>query len=68
VISNRSNSFYEFGPFVLDPAKHTLLRHGEPVPLRPKVFETLLVLVNNSGHLVEKEELMSATAEREVDK
>lgn len=60
VISNRSNRFYEFGPFVLDPAEHTLLRYGEPVPLRPKVFDVLLVLVKNSGHLVEKDELMSA--------
>lgn len=60
VKSNRSNRFYEFGPFVLHPAEHTLLRHGEPVPLRPKVFDTLLVLVKNSGHLVEKDELMSA--------
>lgn len=60
VISNRSNHFYEFGPFVLNPAEHTLLRLGEPVPLRPKVFDTLLVLVKNSGHLVEKDELMSA--------
>jgi TolB-like protein/DNA-binding winged helix-turn-helix (wHTH) protein/Tfp pilus assembly protein PilF len=60
VISNRSNRFYEFGPFVLDPAEHTLLRHGEPVPLRPKVFDTLLLLVKNSGHLVEKDELMSS--------
>jgi len=60
VVSNRSNRFYEFGPFVLNPAEHTLLRHGEPFPLRPKVFDTLLVLVKNSGHLVEKDELMRA--------
>lgn len=60
VINNPSNRFYEFGPFVLNPAEHTLLRHGELVPLRPKVFDALLVLVKNSGHLVEKDELMSA--------
>jgi TolB-like protein/DNA-binding winged helix-turn-helix (wHTH) protein/Tfp pilus assembly protein PilF len=60
VLSTRSNRFYEFGPFVLDPAEHTLLRQGESVPLRPKVFDTLLMLVKNSGHLVEKGELMSA--------
>lgn len=60
VVSNRSNHFYEFGPFVLNPAEHILLRLGEPVPLRPKVFDTLLVLVKNSGHLVEKDELMSS--------
>jgi DNA-binding winged helix-turn-helix (wHTH) protein/TolB-like protein len=60
VISNRSNRFYEFGPFILNPAEHTLLRNGEPVPLRPKVFDMLLVLVKNSGHLIEKDELMTA--------
>lgn len=60
MLSNRSNRFYQFGPFVLDPAEHTLLRNGESVPLRPKVFDTLLMLVKNGGHLVEKDELLSA--------
>jgi len=32
---------YEFGPFRLDAAKHLLFRDGEPVPLTPKVFDTL---------------------------
>jgi TolB-like protein/DNA-binding winged helix-turn-helix (wHTH) protein/TPR repeat protein len=58
VKSIRSNHFYEFGPFVLNPAERTLLRDGVPVPLRPKVFDTLLLLVKNSGHLVEKDELI----------
>lgn len=60
MISNRPNHLYEFGPFVLNPAEHTLLRDGEPVPLRPKVFDTLLVLVERHSHLVEKDELLSA--------
>jgi TolB-like protein/DNA-binding winged helix-turn-helix (wHTH) protein/Tfp pilus assembly protein PilF len=51
---------YEFGPFVFDPAERTLLREGRRVKLRPKVFDTLLVLVENNGRLVEKEELMQA--------
>ncbi|MDQ3753402.1 MAG: winged helix-turn-helix domain-containing protein, partial [Acidobacteriota bacterium] len=42
----------------LDPAERQLLRDGAPVPLTPKVFETLVVLVERSGHLVEKEELL----------
>lgn len=46
---------YEFGPFRLDVAEQLLLRAGEPVPLKRKEFETLLVLVENSGRLVEKE-------------
>ena len=51
---------YEFGPFRLDPAEHTLLREGQPIPLRPKVFDILLVLIENHGHLVEKDSLMSS--------
>jgi TolB-like protein/DNA-binding winged helix-turn-helix (wHTH) protein len=53
------NYLYEFGPFRLDPKEHTLLRDGRPIPLRPKVFDLLLVLIENRGHLVDKEQLMS---------
>ena len=49
---------YEFGPFRLDTAEQLLLRDGKPVPLTPKAFEMLVALVERSGHLVEKEELM----------
>ncbi|HEX8098529.1 MAG TPA: winged helix-turn-helix domain-containing protein [Pyrinomonadaceae bacterium] len=57
-MSEQSGHFYEFGPFRIDPGKRVLLREGVPVPLTPKVFDTLLVLVQNSGNTVEKEELM----------
>ena len=50
---------YEFGPFRLDPAERLLLREGEAVPLEPKVFDTLVLLVRNSGHLLAKDELMN---------
>src|SRR5882762_4247968 len=49
---------YEFGPFCLDPAEHTLLRGDQVVALTPKAFETLALLVRSSGHLVRKEELI----------
>ncbi len=49
---------YRFGPFELDPAERVLLRDARPVPLRPKDLETLLVLVEHSGHIVEKEDLL----------
>lgn len=51
--------FYRFGDFTVDTDQGILLRDGSVVPLRPKVFETLLILVENSGRLVKKEELMS---------
>ena len=46
---------YEFGPFQLLTGDKQLLRAGKPVPLRPKLYETLLALVESQGHLVEKE-------------
>ena len=45
----------EFGPFVLDMAERRLLRNGERVALTPKVFETLVALVELRGHLIEKD-------------
>ncbi len=57
-MSNGVRHVYEFDAFRLDPAERLLLHNGAPVPLTSKVFETLVVLVERSGHLVEKEELM----------
>jgi len=55
---NIGHTAYEFGPFRLIPDEGLLLRHDRPVPLTPKALETLVVLVQNSGHLVEKDELL----------
>jgi len=49
---------YEFGPFRLDPAERSLLRDGKAVPLTPKAFELLVLLVENRGHLLKKNELI----------
>jgi serine/threonine-protein kinase len=52
---------FEFGEFRVDTAKRLLLkRDGEPVPLTPKVFDTLLYLVEHSGMVLDKEELMKS--------
>src|ERR1044071_3031428 len=51
---------YEFGPFTLDPAERVLTRAGRPVPLTPKAFDLLLVLVENGGRLLGKRDLMEA--------
>jgi DNA-binding winged helix-turn-helix (wHTH) protein/TolB-like protein/tetratricopeptide (TPR) repeat protein len=50
---------YEFGPFRLDPIERRLMRLGEPVAIAPKCFDLLVVLVENGGHLLEKEELLA---------
>src|SRR5688572_23394231 len=51
---------YRFGPFHLDARERRLSRGGEVIPLRLKVFDTLLVLVENAGRLVTKQELLDA--------
>src|SRR5215813_8387248 len=50
---------YTFGPFRLDPAERMLAREDLPLALTPKAFDTLLTLIENSRHVVTKEELMN---------
>jgi DNA-binding winged helix-turn-helix (wHTH) protein/TolB-like protein/Flp pilus assembly protein TadD len=59
-LEQKSEQLYEFGSFRLDPGERLLLRAGEPIPLTPKAFDLLLVLVKEAGHLLEKEGLMKA--------
>ena len=49
---------YEFGPFSVDPVERVLLRQGELVPLTSKVFDILLLLLEEHGQVVEKQHLM----------
>lgn len=53
-----SRHFYEFGRYRVNVAERLLLRDAEVVPLTPKVFEILLMLVQNSGHVTSKDDLM----------
>src|SRR5438445_13603511 len=57
-MEQRQKHLYEFGPFSLDTRERVLLRDGCRLPLKPKVYETLLALISQSGHVVDKEELM----------
>jgi DNA-binding winged helix-turn-helix (wHTH) protein/TolB-like protein/Tfp pilus assembly protein PilF len=57
-MDKQDRCLYEFGPFRLDLTERLLLREDEPVPLTPVVFETLVVLVQRRGHLVERDELL----------
>ena len=56
----QTRQLYEFGPFRLDVDERLLMRDGRMTPLPPKVFDTLLVLVENSGRVVSKDELMQS--------
>jgi DNA-binding winged helix-turn-helix (wHTH) protein len=57
-MDRQANRFYEFGHFSIDEAERVLLRAGEPLPLTAKVFDILLLLIENRGHVVEKDRLM----------
>jgi TolB-like protein/Tfp pilus assembly protein PilF len=54
----QTKTIYEFGPFRVDADERQLVRNGEPVPLTPKVFDILLALLQNSGHVLTKDEVM----------
>jgi Tol biopolymer transport system component/DNA-binding winged helix-turn-helix (wHTH) protein len=58
-MSEPAKQIFEFGPFRLDSGERVLLRDGQPVPITLKAFDVLLFLVENSGHVVEKDELMN---------
>jgi DNA-binding winged helix-turn-helix (wHTH) protein len=58
VMSPQTRRLYEFGPFRLDAQERLLRRDEEIVPLTPKAFDMLLALVENSGRLLGKQELM----------
>src|SRR5258708_32054635 len=59
-MSERVKHRYEFDRFYFDPQERLLTRNGKPIPLTPKVFDTLVLLVENGGHLVLKDDLMKA--------
>lgn len=49
---------FEFGEFRLDNSRRLLTKNGEVVQLTHKAFQTLALLVENSGRIVEKDELL----------
>lgn len=54
----KTKHLHRFGSYTLDLDERVLFRDGQPVPLPPKDLETLIVLVENAGHIVEKDELL----------
>ncbi len=53
-----TQAIYEFDSFRLEVAEQRLLRDGKQVPLAPKEFETLRLLVERHGQLVSKQMLL----------
>ena len=58
-MSNKTGGVYTFGAFHIDVSERELSLQGRPIPLPPKVFDVLFVLVENAGRIVGKDELMS---------
>lgn len=58
MMSKQTKRFYVFGVFRIDVAERVLFGEKGVVSLTPKAFDTLLVLVENSGHVLSKEALM----------
>ena len=57
-ISNSTKQLYRFGPFALDPSERLLRRDETAIPLTPKAFDLLVLLVESAGRLLEKDVLM----------
>ena len=51
--------FYEFDRFRIDTKRGLLTRDGEPIAIKAKALDTLVLLVQHAGRLLEKEELMN---------
>ena len=49
---------YRFGAFCLDSKQHVLLHDGKPARLTPKASDALLVLLQNRGHVVSRDDLI----------
>jgi DNA-binding winged helix-turn-helix (wHTH) protein len=52
------NRIFEFGPFRVNPQDGSLTRDGIEIPLAPKVFDTLVVLLQHRGRVLSKDDLM----------
>src|SRR5258708_20929890 len=57
-MNHKGVELFEFEGFRLNAGERRLERNGEPVQLPPKVFDLLVVLVRNRGHLLEKDEIL----------
>src|SRR5215204_5428453 len=58
MMNRPANHFYVFDAFRVDANERILFKDNREVPLTPKVFDTLLVLLENSNHVLTKKELM----------
>jgi DNA-binding winged helix-turn-helix (wHTH) protein len=58
-MNKRNRLIYEFGPYRLELFERRLLRNGEAIVLRPKLFDLLVFFVRHAGQVLEKDELLA---------
>jgi DNA-binding winged helix-turn-helix (wHTH) protein/Flp pilus assembly protein TadD len=58
IMKHEIKELYEFGPFRLDPPERLLICEGNSVPITPRAFDVLVILIRSNGHIVEKSQLM----------
>lgn len=58
ITAEKPSVIYRFGRFEINVGEGFLLRESEIVPLTPKIFEMLLLLVQNNGRILSKDEIM----------
>ena len=64
-MTGRTNPVYEFGAFRVDTKNCLLLRHGIAVPLPPKAFDTLLLLIKHRHEVLDKQDISSVRVKPE---
>ena len=57
-MNRKTKRLYEFDSFLLNPDERIFTKNGEPIQLAPRAFDVLVVLVQNNGSLVEKQDLI----------
>lgn len=57
-MTTQARRLYNFGPFQLDTVTQVLRRDGKSVPLKPKLLELLILLIESSGRVIRKDELI----------
>jgi DNA-binding winged helix-turn-helix (wHTH) protein len=60
-MSSLTSNLYRFGEFSMNAQNRMLRRGGQAVPLTPKALDILLLLVQNAGRIVSKDELIESS-------
>ena len=58
-MQTHTGTVYQFGPFEVNVASGELLKNGRPIRLQEQPYRLLLVLLENPGEIVSREELRS---------